>query len=245
MRVVTAAIAVLAVSWRQHRGWTRRQLLGAAVFGVATALMNLFFYLAIDRVALGKSVVIEFIGPITVAAALTRTRRNAVALLLAITGVVVLSGVEIDDEPLGLLFIFIASAMWAVYIVVGRRVASLDRGLGGLGMALAIGAVAIAPIGISGSAAVFTTPRLLALCALVGALSTAVAYAIDQHVMRRIPTRRFALLLALLPVTAMIVGWMALDQVPSGFDVLGSALVIAGVVVQDRDVSADPLELPG
>ena len=67
--------------------------------------MNLCFYLAIDRLALGKSVVIEFIGPIAVAAAFTRTARNALALLLAVIGVAVLSGVELDDEPLGLVFV--------------------------------------------------------------------------------------------------------------------------------------------
>ena len=73
-RVIGAAIAVLAVSGAFWRGWTRRQLAAAAIFGVATAAMNTFFYLAIDRTDLGKSVAIEFIGPIAVAAAMTRTR---------------------------------------------------------------------------------------------------------------------------------------------------------------------------
>jgi inner membrane transporter RhtA len=235
LRVLFAAAAVLLVSWRQQRRWTRDDVAAAAVFGVATALMNLFFYLAIDRIALGKSVVMEFIGPIAVAAALTRTRRNTVALVLAVAGVLLLSGVEISTEPLGLLFILGASTMWALYIVLGRRVASLDRGLSGLGVGLAIGAVAIAPFGVGGSGQVFTTGRLLLLCAIVGVLSTAVGYGIDQHVMRRIPTRRFALLLALLPVTAMVVGFLALDQRPSAIDLVGAALVIAGVVTQERD----------
>ena len=234
-RVAFAALAIVAVSWRHQRRWSRRDLLGAALFGIATAFMNLFFYLAIDRVPLGKSVVIEFIGPISVAAVLTRTKRNSVALLLAVVGVLVLSGVEIGGEPLGLLYIFAASALWAIYIVLGRRVASLDRGLSGLGLGLAIGAVAIAPFGLGHSATVFTTPRLLGLCAVVGVLSTAIAYGIDQHVMRRIPIRRFAVLLALLPVTAMLVGFLALDQRPSLLDLGGAALVIAGVVVQERD----------
>ena len=81
LRVIGAAIALLAVSWRSvRRGFTRPELAAAAVFGIATALMNLLFYLAIDRIPLGKGVAIEFIGPICVAAARTRTRRNAGAL---------------------------------------------------------------------------------------------------------------------------------------------------------------------
>lgn len=234
-RVMSAAAVVLAMSWRSQRRWDRASLVGAAVFGIATATMNLFFYLAIDRLPLGKSVVLEFIGPVAVAAAFTRTRRNTVALLLAASGVVILSGVELGGEPLGLVYIFGASAMWAAYIVLGKRVAALDRGLSGLGVGLAIGALAIAPFGISGSGEVVGSARLLGLCVLVGALSSAIGYTIDQVVMRRIPTRRFALLLALLPVTAMVVGFIALDQTPSATDLLGAALVIAGVLSQERD----------
>jgi len=241
-RVMSAAAMILALSWRQQRRWTRHDLGAAAVFGVATAFMNLTFYLAIDRLALGKSVVLEFIGPIAVAAAFTRTRRNTVALLLAAGGVAVLSGVEIGGEPLGILFIFCASAMWATYIVVGRRVAALDRGLSGLGVGLVIGSLAIAPFGIGGSSKVVGDGSLLLACVVVGALSSAVGYGIDQVVMRRIPTRRFALLLALLPVTAMAMGLAALGQTPSGADLVGAALVIAGVVTQERDELAQPLE---
>ena len=235
IRVLGSAIVLVAISHRHQHGWTREQVIAAGVFGIAAALMNLFFYLAIDRIHLGKSVVIEFIGPIAVAAAFTRTRRNGVALALAVGGVAVLSGVEIDTEPLGLLFVFLASAMWAAYIVLGRRVAAIDRGLAGLALGLAIGAIAIAPIGAPGSGPVWTTPALLASGLLVGVLSNVVGYGIDQHVLRRIPVRRFAVMLALLPVTAMIVGWIALDQAPTAIDLLGAGLVIAGVLVQERD----------
>ena len=174
--MLLAALVVLAVSWPAQRRWTRRDLGLAAVFGVATAVMNLCFYLAIDRVALGKGVVIEFIGPIVMAAALTRTRRNTLALVLAVGGVAVLSGVEIDREPLGLAFILAASTMWAAYIVVGRRVADLDRGLSGLGVGLLVGAAALTPVGAPGSGHVLTSGRLLVLCLLVAVLSSAIGY---------------------------------------------------------------------
>ena len=83
------------------------------MFGTATALMNLFFYLGIARIDLGKSVAIEFLGPIAVAAATTRSARNGFALLLAVIGVVTLGGVEIGDNTLGVVFILMSSAMWA------------------------------------------------------------------------------------------------------------------------------------
>lgn len=234
-RVVFAAVAVVAVSWRGRHPWTRADLRNAAIFGVVTALMNISFYLAIERIDLGKSVVMEFIGPIAVAAVFTRSRRNAVALVLATIGVVVLSGVEIDTEPLGVFFTLCASALWAGYIVFGQRVAHQDRGLNGLGVGLVMGAVLTAPIGLPGSGPAWFDARLLLLCAVVGMLSTAIPYAIDQHVLRRIPVRRFSVLLALLPVTAIVIGYFGLDQTPGVLDVAGSALVIVAVVIQERE----------
>jgi inner membrane transporter RhtA len=236
LRVIGAALALMAVARGFHRGWTRQQLVAAAIFGIATALMNMFFYLAVDRIDLGKGVAIEFIGPITVAAAMTRTSRNAVALVLAVVGVVTLGGVEVGDNLLGVLFVLAASGMWAAYIVIGSRVAMLGRGLGPLAVALAIGAVALTPLGAPWSGPVWTSPVLLTLCLVTGVFSNAIGYGIDQFVLRRIPIRRFSLLLALLPVTALAVGWIALDQRPHPIDVAGIALVLAGVALQEREV---------
>lgn len=235
-RVMGAAAALLLVSRGWRSGWTRRQLTGVALFGTATALMNIFFYLAIERIDLGKGVTIEFIGPIAVAAATTRTGRNALALLFAIAGVGVLGGVEVDaGNTAGLVFILLASALWAAYIVIGSRVAQVDRGVAGLGLGLAIGTIVTTPIGAPWSGPVWFAPGLLALCLLVGVFSNAIGYGIDQFTMRRIPIRRFSLLLALLPVTAALMGWLFLDQPPSRIDLVGIALVLVGVAVQERD----------
>jgi inner membrane transporter RhtA len=248
-RVIGATLALLVVSRGWRSGWTRRQLAAAGLFGVATALMNIFFYLGIDRIDLGKAVTIEFIGPIAVAAVTTRSARNALALLFAVSGVVVLGGGEIEGNAIGLLFIGLASAMWAAYIVIGSRVARLDRGVAGLGVGLVIGAVAIAPAGAPWSGEVWTSPRLLALCLLVGVFSNAIGYGIDQFTMRRIPIRRFSLLLALLPVTAAFIGWLVLDQRPSSVELFGIALVVMGVIVQEREelaqLEAEVLTEPG
>ncbi|MDF2731548.1 MAG: hypothetical protein K0S92_173 [Desertimonas sp.] len=242
LRVAGAAAVLIVISPGALRHWTRPQVVAAAVFGIATALMNTFFFLGLARTDLGKSVAIEFIGPIAVAAAMTRTTRNAVALALAAAGVLVLGGLEVGDNVVGLLWILAASAMWALYIVFGSHVAQIGRGVAGLGLGLAIGAVVITPIGAPGSADVFTTPRLLVGCLLVGVFSNAIGYGIDQHVLRRIPVRRFSVLLALLPVTAVGFGWIALDQVPSGVELAGIALVLAGVILQQRDELPTPAE---
>lgn len=238
-RVIGAALILIIVSvprLAKQGMWTKAELGSAAIFGTAVAFMNLTFYLAIERLDMGKGVAIEFIGPICVAALTTRTRRNTIALALAAVGVVVLSGIELGNEPLGLLFIFLASACWAAYIVIGARVARLDRGLAGLGVGLVIGAVVIAPFGAPASGPAWSAPHLIALCVLVGLLSNAIGYGIEQSVFRVIPVRRFSVLLALLPVTAVIFGMVFLDQTPNLVEVFGISLVLTGVMVQQRDV---------
>jgi inner membrane transporter RhtA len=234
-RAIGATVALLAVSPRFYRGWTRKDLTGAAIFGTATVLMNVFFYLGIDRVDLGKSVAIEFIGPITVAAATTRSVRNGAALALAVVGVVTLGGLEISDNALGVFFILVASALWAAYIVAGSKVANVRPGVAGLGVSLAIGSVFITPIGAPGSGPVWVSPTLLLLCCATGVFSNAIGYGIDQYVMRRIPIRRFSVLLATLPVTAVFIGWLVLDQQPGPLDMAGIALVLTAVALQERD----------
>jgi inner membrane transporter RhtA len=236
LRVLVGGIVLLVVVGpRGTVPWTRRDAVVAGTFGTVTALMNLTFYLAIDRLPLGKGVTIEFIGPIAVAAVTTRTGRNAGALLLAAAGVVVLGGLEVGDEPLGLAFILLASVMWAGYIVAGSRVALGDRGLSGLAVGLVAGSLVIAPFGAPGAGAAFSSPSILAGCIAVGVLSSAIAYGIDQGVLRRIPVRRFSVMLALLPVTATVFGLVFLGQRPNALDALGMVLVLAGVAVQERE----------
>ena len=237
VRVVAAGLILLAFSARRkHAPWTRHDLGWVAVFGIATALMNTFFYLAIERLPLGKGVTIEFIGPIAVAALRTKTRRNSAALLLAAIGVAVLGGVEVGNETLGLFWIVLASLMWAGYIVLGARVALGDRGVAGLGVGLMIGSLVVLPFGAAGFVEALGSPHLLLLAALVGMLSSAIGYGIDQSTMRRIPVRRFSLLLALLPVTAAVFGMLCLGQVPTQIDFAGMALVLGGVALQEREV---------
>lgn len=237
IRVLSAAAFLIAFSIpRGHAPWTRRDVVAAGMFGIATALMNTFFYLAIDRLPLGKGVTIEFIGPIAVAALATRTSRNLLALALATAGVFVLGGVEIGNEPLGLVFILVASLMWAGYIVLGSKVALGGRGVAGLGWGLVLGGLVITPVGIADAGTAFTSVRLVLLCCLVGMLSSAIGYGIDQATLRRIPVRRFSVMLALLPVTASVFGFLFLDQTPTGVDLLGMALVLTGVAIQEREV---------
>ena len=191
--------AVVLVVWRRpwRVSWTRSTLLWTAAFGVITALMNTTFYLAIDRIPLGTAVAIEFVGPIAVAARSMRSRRGIASMVLTGVGVALVSGVQLSQNALGLVYILAAAVCWAGYIVLGARVSARTSGVDGLALGLVFGAIGVAPIGVWGSANAFAHPRLIWLCVAVGVMSTAVPYGIDQIVMRRIDRAHFALLLAL------------------------------------------------
>jgi inner membrane transporter RhtA len=218
----------------RDQGWSRESLRSAAIFGLSTGLTSTFFYLAIDRLPLGKGVAIEFIGPITVAAILTRSRRNAVALCLAITGVAILSGVEIGDEPLGVLFILLAATSWAVHIVFGAKVARGHSGIDGLAMSFVFGTILTIPFGLADADAVASHLWLIPLGLLVGTLSSVTSYGIDQRILRKVTVRHYSMLLAMLPIVSSIFGYVVFDQTPTGWDFVGGALIIGGIALQER-----------
>jgi inner membrane transporter RhtA len=228
LRVVAAAGALAA--WRRpwRSRWSRRSLALVAAFGAVLGLMNLCFYLAIDRLPLGTAVAIEFIGPIAVVAAGSRTRRDALALALAAAGVLLLADVHVSGSPAGVALALAAGVFWAAYIVVGHRVAAERdlRAQDGLAAGMAFGALALAPALVVPAAPALVDPALLAACVGVGLLSSVVPYALEQVAMTRLPRARFALLLSLLPATAAVVGLIILGQVPSVAEVAGIGLVV-------------------
>jgi inner membrane transporter RhtA len=227
LRALSAAVALVA--WRRpwRTRWTARRLALVGAFGTALACMNLAFYLAIDRLPLGTAVAIEFTGPVAVAALGSRTRRDLLALALAVAGVLLLADVHLSGEPLGVVLALLAGALWAAYIVLGHRVASdpAIRPQDGLATGMALGALVLAPFLVSEAVPGLTDAGLLAACIAVGISSSVVPYVLEQIAMRRLPRARFALLLALLPATAAIVGAIVLGQVPGVLEATGILLV--------------------
>ncbi|MFN3218614.1 MAG: EamA family transporter [Acidimicrobiales bacterium] len=234
LRVATAAAIVVAARRAWRRDWTASELRWAAAFGTALAVMNLSFYLAIAHLPLGTAVAIEFAGPVAVAALGSRGPRSLVALVLAAAGVLLLAEVQPEGNTIGVVYALVAGAAWAAYIVLGHRVARTGAAVDGLGVGMAIGALAIAVFGVPHLGPALEAPWLLVAAMATGLLSNAVPYAIDQVVLARIARDRFALLQALLPVTAVAVGLVALAQRPSPTELAGVALVVTALALRGR-----------
>ncbi|MBO0802355.1 MAG: EamA family transporter [Nocardiopsaceae bacterium] len=250
LRIASAAVvfAVWRRPWRIFTAASPSHRLVLVALGVVLAAMNSLFYLAIARVPLATVGAIEFLGTVILAAVGARTRRNVLALTLAAGGVAVLTSVQLAGQPLGLLFAFANCAGFMIYIMLGHRIANTAVGDGDssglpmsgidqLGLSMLIAAVAATPLGIVPAVPAFAHPAWLLWGIGVGVSSSVIPYVTDQLAMARLPRATFSLMLALLPATATAIGLIVLGQVPTARDLLGIALVIAGVALH-RDAPA-------
>jgi inner membrane transporter RhtA len=230
LRMLVAALVLLA--WRRpHRAaWRGRRLVLAGCFGLVTGLMNVAFYEAIARLPLGTAVAVEFTGPVAVAALGSRSMRDVAALMLAATGVVLIADVRLAGNLAGFVLALLAAMLWAAYIVLGKRVASAGTGLEDMTTGFVLAVVLLCPLAL-GTGPAWGSPTLLALAAGVGVLSTVVPYGLDQVVLRRVGQARFALLLALLPAAASVAGLLVLGQLPHPLEAAGIAAVTMAVAL--------------
>ena len=235
LRLLGAAAVLLA--WRRpgRAAWRGGRLLRAAAFGLATALMNIAFYEAIARLPLGTAVAIEFVGPVAVAALASRRARDLAAVALAAGGVALIADVRWSGQPTGVLFALAAATMWAAYILLGKRVASAGNGLDDMAVGFTVAAVLLSPLVLLGGPGALADPVVPLLGVGVGLLSSVLPYVLDQLVLRRVGQARFAVLLALLPATATLVGLVALGQLPTAVEGAGILAVIGAVAMRSRD----------
>jgi inner membrane transporter RhtA len=246
---IAAAAAVFAVwrrPWRLYAGLDERSRSTFIAWGAVLALMNVCFYLAIDRLPLGTVAAIEFLPVIALAALGTRTWRNAAALALAVGGVYLLTDVRLEGEPLGVALALANAVLFAAYIVLGHRVAQGEQvsGIDGLAASMLIALVVVTPIGGWEALAAFTDPIALAAGVGVGIASSVIPYVCDQLAMARLARSTYALLVALLPATATVIGILVLGQVPTAVEVAGIVFVVGGVAVH-RERSGQPPEVAG
>jgi inner membrane transporter RhtA len=234
-----AAAAVVFALWR--RPWHALRNPTVLAWGVVLALMNCCFYTAIDRLPLGTVAAIEFLPVIALAALGARTPRNAGALALAVPGVYLLTDVQLALEPLGLAFAFVNALLFALYIVLADRVAKHPSlgGIDGLGAAMLVALVCITPIGGWQALPAFGNPLVLLAGIGVGVSSSVIPYVADQLALARLARATYALMVALLPATATVIGIVVLAQIPSAPELAGIALVVAGVALH-REPRAVP-----
>jgi inner membrane transporter RhtA len=235
MRIASAAaiFAPWTRPWRTIRQADARTRVLLVGLGAALAIMNTAFYLALDRLPMSLVAAMEFVGTIGVALYALRSARNFAALALAVLGVFLLIDVQWANDPVGLWWAVLNGVLFIVYIVLGHKISEggASGGVERLGAAMGIAFLFIMPIGFLQAIKAFASPRLVLAGIGVGICSSVIPYVCDQLAMSRMPRATFALMLALLPATATLIGVVVLGQMPSARDIAGVLLVMTGVAI--------------
>ncbi|MDX8149602.1 EamA family transporter [Lentzea sp. BCCO 10_0061] len=229
VRLLMAAL-VLVLIWRPSLRLDRRTLVTVVTYGAVLAVMNLCFYAALDRIPLGAAVTIEFLGPLAVAVAGSRRWLDGVWVLLAGTGIVLLTGVQGGLLWTGVLFALAAGACWAAYILVTAKLGSQTTDGKGLALAMVVGTVIALPFGIGSAGTAMLDPMVLVVAIVVALMSSVVPYSLELEALRRMPPRVFGILMSLEPAVAAVAGLLLLGEhlAPAQWIAVG-CVVIASV----------------
>ncbi|MBB5617862.1 EamA family transporter [Microcella frigidaquae] len=233
LRLVLAAVILLAVIRPRVAGWDRRTWFGVGMLGLGLGGMNVLIYLAIASIPIGVAVTIELLGPLAVAVAGTRRARDLLWVALAGAGVLLL-GLERSDGGLALVGVLAAAgaaAFWALYIVASARLGPRARGVDALAVAMVVAALIVAPLGAApATTAVAAVPWLLLAFIGIAIMTSVVPYVLEFIALKSMPTRVFGVLSSLGPAVAALAGLLVLGQLLSPVQLIAIAAVIAASV---------------
>jgi inner membrane transporter RhtA len=245
IRLTVAAIVLLLLARPAIRGRSRHDWLVVLALGGSLAWMNLCFYAALGRMPLGVVTTIEFLGPLGLAAALSRKPAHLVAVLVAFVGVVAVSGALEGGvaavDVIGVLLTVGAAIGWVGYILATRAVGARWRQLDGLALAMVLAALLVSPAVAASWDSAAVTVSVVLTGAAVAVLSSVVPYSLELSALRRLDTRVFGVLLSLEPAVAALAGLVLLGERLSAIQVAGIALVVVASALVLRDQPADPI----
>lgn len=227
LRLAGAATILWAFTKPTLVSRSRHDLANASLLGIATCGMAMLYAEAIVRIPLGMATAIEFVGPLAVAVAASRSWLDVAWVILAGLGVALLTITVTgwSADTVGIAYAFGAAACWAAYILLTKRVGLAFQGLQGLTLSLTVAAVAAAPFGIVQLREGAHAWQIVASLSL-GVLIPVLPYGLEMLALRQMTTRAFGILMSADPAISSLVGWLVLQQTLGGQKIVGIASVI-------------------
>jgi inner membrane transporter RhtA len=233
LRLFWAGVLLLVVVRPRPSAFSRETLRAGVALGVVTAGVTLLFMAAVARLPLGTASALEFLGPLGVAVVRTSGVARAWALVAA-GGVLCLTQPWAGNvDPVGVAFALAAAACWAAYILLTQKVGDTVSGIGGLAISMPVAAL-VATLVVGPSVVGRLTPELLLAGLGLAILLPVVPFTLELLALRRLTTGAFGTLMALEPGFALLIGFVALHQVPNLLAVLGIGLVVAAGISAER-----------
>jgi len=240
-RVGFAAILLLLV-WRPWRWtYTWQDARRIVRYGLILGVMNLCFYMAIRTLPIGIAIAIEFTGPLALAMISSRRAIDFVWIGCAVAGLLLLLPLHQSMnalDPTGLAFVSVAAVCWALYIISGKRAASVHSGaVSSLGLATA--SFIVVPFGIARAGSALLSPQLAMLGLAVAVLSSAIPYSLELYAMKKLPKQTFGILLSIEPAIGAISGWLILGEKLSTTQLLAIACIVVASVGSTASIKRD------
>lgn len=222
---------VLLRPWRLRL--TRSGLAACVALGVVTAGVTMLFMAAVARLPLGTASALEFLGPLGVAIVHGRGA-NKVWAVVAAAGVVLLTEPwHGGTDPVGVAYALAAAVCWAGYIVLTQRVGDSVAGIAGLSVSMPVAAL-VTTLVAAPSVAGKLSWELVLIGLGLALLVPVIPFTLEMLALRRLTASAFGVLMCLEPGFAMLIGLVALHQVPGAGAVLGVALVVLAGIGAER-----------
>jgi inner membrane transporter RhtA len=233
-RLIFSTLLLMAFwrPWRRTWSWNEAPLL--VMFGATLGVMNLLFYSAIKTVPFGLAIAIEFTGPLAVALWSSKKPLDFVWILLAVLGMGLIlplsqhMGADSTAtlDPVGIGFALGAGFCWAMYIVIGQRVA--DRiGAFATPMGMLVAAMVVTPFGISVAGTSLLNVEWMLIGLGIALLSSAIPYSLEMYSLKHLPKQTFSILLSLEPAVGALAGWLVLSEQLSTQQLSAIGLIMA------------------
>ena len=246
LRLCGAALVLVLLVRPRWRGRSRADWAVIAAFGLSLAVMNGLFYEALARMPIGAAVTVEFLGPLGLAAVLSRRLQHLGWVVMAAVGVFLLGyGSLTGLDPVGVAFALGAGACWAGYILLSAETGRRSAGLEGLALASAAAALVVLPFGLASAGPALAAPDVMLIGLAVALLSSVVPYALELTALRALASRVFGVLMSLEPAAAALAGLLVLGQVLTPVQLLAVALVVGASAGAARSSARAPLTSGG
>lgn len=238
LRLFWAGVLILVIVRPRPSQFSRTALRYGIALGVVTAGVTMLFMAAVARLPLGTASALEFLGPLGVAVVRGRGGRQVWPLLAAVGVLLLTQPWSGGADPVGVAFALAAACCWAAYILLTQRVGDEVAGVAGLAISMPVAgltATLVAGPTVFGR----VTPELLLIGVGLAVLLPLVPFTLELLALRRLTTAAFGTLMSLEPAFALLVGLVALGQVPDVLAVAGIAFVVTAGIGAERTGGRD------
>lgn len=230
LRLAFASLILLIVIRPWQGRISKTSMTSIVLYGAALGGMNLAFYLAVERIPLGITVAIEFLGPLAVALFNSRRTLDFIWAALAAAGLSILLPIGENAgslDPVGLGFALAAAACWGLYILAGHRLGKSMGSGRGVALGMIVATALVLPFSVMSAKGDMFNPVVVGNALLVALLSSALPYTLEMVALKSLPLKTFGILMSLEPAIAALSGALLLGESLTGLQWLAIICVMA------------------